>query len=722
MLHEFLTQFQTPLHNPVLQFSLILFIILFAPILLNKLRIPHLIGLIIAGALIGPFGFNFMLRDSSIQLYGTVGLLYIMFLAGLEIDLIDFKKNSSKSFVFGMFTFSVPMTLAFLAGFYLLFPNIVGHKLETAILFASMLASHTLITYPIVSKFGVTRNRAVGITAGGTIITDTLALLILAVIVASTKGELDSVFWTQLSISLVIFAAIIIFLFPIVARWFFKKYNDKILQYIFVLAMVFLGAFLAEVAGIEGIIGAFLTGLSLNKLIPRTSSLMNRVEFVGNALFIPIFLIGVGMLINYRAFLNDRETIIAGVVMTVVAVAAKFIAAWLTQKTFRMTVDERRLIWGLSNSQAAATLAAVMVGYNIVLNQDAIDFAIANNLPAVEPDRLLSEAILNGSILMILISCTISSFVTQRGARNIALLNATSEDERNAEKVLMPISAHTNIPELINLFNSFRGKNKKTDLYVMHVHGGNSPANEKRGNQLLETAAIDASGADNEVHKILLASNNKVDAISNFVREHGINNIIMAVDNETDTDVFCGPAIDAILARNLNRSIILFKPVNRLITHKRSIVIVPRDAENEIGFAAWITKLWDFAKNTGIKMIVYCHAETMAYLQKVQTIMPIDVEFTIFDDFADYLVLAREIKHDDFLIFVMSHKDKESYNPTMAKVPHSLRSYFPQNSAMLIFPTQATDVGENTGDFQNTVINDSKFDDVTKSITGIFRS
>ncbi|MCL2327971.1 MAG: cation:proton antiporter [Bacteroidetes bacterium] len=714
MLHEFLSEFQTPLQNPVLQFSLILFIILFAPILLNKLRIPHLIGLIIAGALIGPFGFEFMLRDESIKLYGTVGLLYIMFLAGLEIDLVDFRKNSSKSLVFGIFTFSIPMILAFLAGYYLLFP-FIEHKLATSILFASMLASHTLITYPIVSKFGVTRNRAVGITAGGTIITDTLALLILAVIVASTKGELDTGFWTQLTISLIIFAAIIIFLFPIVARWFFKKYNDKILQYIFVLAMVFLGAFLAEVAGIEGIIGAFLTGLSLNKLIPRTSSLMNRVEFVGNALFIPIFLIGVGMLIDYRAFLSDVDTIIAGAVMTVVAVSAKFIAAWITQKTFRMTVDERRLIWGLSNSQAAATLAAVMVGYNIILNPEAV-------AAGAEPDRLLSEAILNGSILMILISCTISSFVTQRGARNIALLNATSEDERNAEKVLMPISANTNIPELINLFNSFRGKNKKTDLYVMHIHGGNSLANEKRGNQLLETAAIDASGADNEIHKILLTSNNKVDAISNFIRENRINNMIMAIDNETDTDAFCGPTIDAVLTRNPNCSIVLFKSVNRLITLKRSIVVVPRYAENEIGFAAWIAKLWDFSKNTGTKTIIYCHAETMAYLQKVQTIMPIDVEFMMFDDFADYLVLAREIKNDDFLVFVMSHKDKESYNPTMAKVPQSLRSYFPQNSAMLIFPTQATDVAENTGDFQNAVINDSKFDDVTKSITGIFRN
>ncbi|MDR2963684.1 MAG: cation:proton antiporter [Bacteroidales bacterium] len=721
MLHEFLEQFQTPLQNPVLQFSLILFIILFAPILLNKLRIPHLIGLIIAGALIGPFGFNFMLRDSSIQLYGTVGLLYIMFLAGLEIDMIDFKKNSYKSLVFGVFTFFIPLGLASLLGYYILFTAVpMSHKLATSILFASMLGSHTLITYPIVSKFGVVRNRAVGITAGGTIITDTLALLFLAVIVASTQRELDYGFWTQLGVSLVIFALIIIFLFPLIARWFFKHYNDKILQYIFILAMVFLGAFLAEIAGVEGIIGAFLTGLSLNKLIPRTSSLMNRIEFVGNALFIPIFLIGVGMLINYRAFLHDFDTIIAGVAMTATAVSAKFVAAWLTQKTFRLSKDERSLIWGLSNSQAAATLAAVMVGYNVILNQTAIDYAIAHGLPPVEPDRLLSEAILNGSILMILISCTISSFVTQRGAKNIALLNAASDDDRNLEKALMTISVNTNIAETISLFNSFFGK--KNDLYVMNIHYGGSLLNEQRGNQLLESAAMTASGADNEIHKVLLSSNNRVDAISNFVREHSVNNVIMAIDNESDSDLFCGSTIDTVLARNTNSSIFLFKSVNRLITLKRSIVVVPRYAENEIGFAAWITKLWDFAKNTAIKTVIYCHAETMAYLQKIQSIMPIEVEFELFEDFSDYLVLAREIKSEDFLIFVMSHKEKESYNPAMDKVPHSLRNYFAENTALLIFPTQATDIVDSSGDFHNAVINDTHYDNITKSISGMFRN
>ena len=232
--------FSLPLKNPVIIFSLVLFIILFAPILLNKIKVPHIIGLILAGVIVGPYGFNLLLRDSSIVLFGTVGLLYIMFLAGLEIDLAEFKKNKYRSLIFGLFTFSIPMILGVLANYYLL-----QFSIETSILLSSMFASHTLLAYPTVSRYGVSRNKAVTITIGGTMITDTLALLVLAVIVGMTKGDISSSFWVTLSISVVIFAGTVLFIFPIIARWFFKKYEDSISQDIFVLAMGFMGGFLA---------------------------------------------------------------------------------------------------------------------------------------------------------------------------------------------------------------------------------------------------------------------------------------------------------------------------------------------------------------------------------------------------------------------------------------------------------------------------------------------
>ena len=283
--------FTLPLADPVLKFLIILLIILGAPLLLNKIRIPPLLGLIIAGAVIGPHGFNLVLRDSSIILSGTAGLLYIMFLAGLEIDMGDFKRNSLRSLTFGLYTFCVPMALGIVAGYYLL-----GFSWLTSVLLASMFASHTLIAYPIISKLGISKNNAVCITVGGTMITDTLALLVLTIVVALSTGNADDMFWVRLGLSITAFTLFVLLGFPLIGRWFFKRVHDNISQYIFVLAMVFLGAFLAQLAGLEAIIGSFLAGLALNRLIPATSPLMNRVEFVGNAIFIPFFLLSVGML------------------------------------------------------------------------------------------------------------------------------------------------------------------------------------------------------------------------------------------------------------------------------------------------------------------------------------------------------------------------------------------------------------------------------------------
>lgn len=424
-----LSMLSFPLTNPVLIFSVILFIILLAPVILHRLRIPDLIGLIIAGAVIGPNGLGVMSRDSSMELFGTVGLLYIMFIAGLEIDMADLRKNYGKTLVFGFYTFLIPMVMGTLTGVYWL-----DFSWPTSLLLASMYASHTLITYPIVSKYGITKNKAVSMAIGGTVLTCILALLVLAVVVGMSVGEINHRFWLKLGLSSVIFIAVVVIVFPMLGRWFFKRYEDSVGQYIFVLALVFLASFLAEAAGLEAIIGAFLSGLALNRLIPNTSALMNRIDFVGNAIFIPFFLIGVGMLVDVRTFTSGWNALWVAVVMCGIATLSKLIAAWLTEKSFRLTRDEGRLLFGLSNAQAAATLAAVLIGYNVVLGTDS----------AGEPVRLLNEDVLNGTIIMILFTCTIASFATQRAAQNIAVSEMNgdrigdSDDEQ--ERILVPLS------------------------------------------------------------------------------------------------------------------------------------------------------------------------------------------------------------------------------------------------------------------------------------------
>ncbi|MDE7123456.1 MAG: cation:proton antiporter, partial [Alistipes sp.] len=428
-----------PLEDPILKFLLIMAIVLAAPILLNKLKVPYLLGLIIAGAVIGPHGLNLVLRDSSIILSGTAGLLYIMFLSGLDLDMADLRRSGKQSLLFGVFTFGIPLLAGILAGRYLL-----GFPLHSSILLAGLFASQTLIAYPIVSKLGIARDKAVTIAVGGTVITDTLALLLLTVVVGVATGSVEEGFWWRLGASVAGCIACILVLFPLVARWFFKRCSDNVSQYVFVLVMVFLGAWLAQWAGLEPIIGAFLAGLALNRLIPRTSPLMNRIEFVGNAIFIPFFLIGVGMLIDYRAFFRNWESLEVAAVMIVLVTAAKFAAAYLSQKAFRLTRDQRTLLFGLSSAHVAATLAAVMVGYNVILDYT----------PEGEPIRLLGESVLNGTIFMILATCTVSTFATQRGAHQIALKGARRDDRTQgmpSEHVLIPVACEERIGELVGL-------------------------------------------------------------------------------------------------------------------------------------------------------------------------------------------------------------------------------------------------------------------------------
>jgi Kef-type K+ transport system membrane component KefB len=707
-----------PLKNPILIFSVILFIILFAPLILNKLRIPHLIGLIIAGAAIGPFGFHIMDRDSSIILFGTVGLQYIMFLAGLEIDLVEFKKNSVRSLVFGLLTFSIPMILGTLLGIYIL-----GFSYPTSILLASMFASHTLIAYPIVSKFGVAKNRAVTVTVGGTMITDTLALLVLAVIAGMSTGEINNEFWIRLGVSVVIFASIVLFLFPILGRWFFKTFHDSVSQYIFVLAIVFMGAFLAEAAGIEGIIGAFLAGLSLNRLIPHTSALMNRIEFVGNALFIPFFLIGVGMLIDYRVFFKDMDTIIVAGSMIVVATLSKFLAAFATQKIYRFSVDERRLIFGLSNAQAAATLAAVLVGYNIILGET----------PDGEPIRLLSESVLNGTILMILFTCTIASFVAQKGAMNLALQEENEDVETNLEeseeRILIPINNLETTNELIDLAVTIKSKRNKDGLFALNVveELDNNGGGEKRGRKILEKASVFASGSDNSIRELLRYDLNVVNGITNVVRENAITDLIIGLHEKKGlTESFLGHLTTGILDRSVATTFI-YKAQQPLATIKRHIIMVPPGAEKELGFALWLVKVWNIARNTGAKLVFYSSESTIEVIKALQQKHPVECDFVPFPDWEDFLVLRSELKQNDNLIVVMSRRGNISYTNVMAKIPMFLTKYFESNSFTLVYPIQQIESATGNYNLRNSSVleplreNLGLIDEIGRNLLRVFK-
>jgi len=352
--------FSTPFHEPIMVFALLLFIILIVNMISKKFEIPEIIGLIVAGVLLGPNGFNLLANTDAVGLLSTVGLLYILFLVGLELDIKQFKANSFISITFGVLTFVVPFVITYFASVYIL-----RFSSNVALMIACMFTSHTLVTYVTVTKIGITENRAIPVVVGGTVFTDILVLLLFSVLLKNTEGVLDNVVIIKMTISILLFFFIVFAGVPKFARWFFNKFeNERYIDYIFVLFVVALCGILAEFSGVDQIIGAFLAGLALNKLIPKTSALFNRTEFIGNSFFIPIFLISVGMLIDVRMIFQGWTVILLALVLTFTAVSGKWLAAFFTQIFFKFSKDEGTLMFGLSSARASATLALVLIGFN----------------------------------------------------------------------------------------------------------------------------------------------------------------------------------------------------------------------------------------------------------------------------------------------------------------------------------------------------------------------
>lgn len=666
-----------PLRNPVIIFSIVLFIILFSPIFFNRIKVPHIIGLILAGVIIGPYGLNLLLRDSSMVLFGTVGLIYIMFTAGLEIDIDEFKKNRVKSFAFGIFTFIIPMFFGFIAAYYLL-----KFSVPASILLASTFASHTLLAYPIASKYGLSKIRSVTMAIGGTIITDTLALLVLAAVAGMTRGVMDIYFWLKLAVSTAVFGVIVFSVFPIIARWFFKKFDDNVSQYIFVLALVFLGSFLAELAGLEAIIGAFLSGLTLNRFIPSSSALMNRIEFVGNAFFIPFFLIGVGMLVDVRVIFQGLGALKVAGVMIVMAILTKFLAAWLTQKSFRLSLEERRMIFGLSTARVGATLAVVLVGYNLIIGETS----------AGEPIRLLGEDVLNGAILMILVTCTVSSFITERAARKLALNeeNKIPVNEDESGKILISLAYTDTVNELVDLGMMLKPKGSMIPVHLLHIvtEEDDDLTAGTKGKKLMEKALSRVAVTENNIIPLTRFDQNISNAIVYTIREQNITDVLIGLHQNAESTDFLGPVTERIIKRTYE-TIYIYKSVQPVNTLRRMVVVVPPRAELEPGFAHWFAKLTTICKEAGLSMIFYASPATMLELQdQKKKVHALDIDFIKFTNWDDFLIFSRELKPNDLFVIISSRKGHVSYISHLNRMPHYLSRYFSANSFLLVYPKQ----------------------------------
>jgi len=699
--------FQTPFQSSVLVFALILFIILLAPLVFRRIKIPGIIGLILAGVIIGPHGLNLIAKNSAIDLFSTIGLLYIMFLAGLELDLKGFANYKHKSIVFGFFTFIVPFAIGYPVCRFLL-----GFSFETSFLVSSMFATHTLVTYPIVSRLGISRNEAVGITVGGTMLTDTAVLIILAVISGSVNGEITIDFWIKFSISVILFLFIVLFLIPKLARWFFRNFEaEKNSHFIFVLAMVFLAAFLSEVAGLEPIIGAFAAGIALNRLIPHTSSLMNRLEFVGNSLFIPFFLISVGMLINLRVITQGPYALIIAATLTIVALIGKYIAAWVTAAIFRYSKAYRNLIFGLSSSHAAATIAVIMVGFRL---------------------GIVEENILNGTIVLILVTCLVASFVTEHSAKKVLIMEkftAPILPSIRDQKILVPIYNPNNMERLLDVAMAIKNPKNRFPIVSLTVVADDQEARQKlvEAKQTLEKAIIHAAAVDHEVEIITTISQNVPSGIKRVATEIFATEIIIGFALKSHfTDILFGNIIKYIV-ENTSQAVWVCSISPHLHQRQKIVVICPRYADREYGFDLWLSRVFRLADSLKVSCDFLSTPQTFRHVNEYMqanniSITTRHIEFT---DWNDFLKISSHIQPADLVIITLPRKGSVSYKINQEGVPRQMARNFENYDFILIYPNENEDSPETmfADDFDKSLIDKgiSQLSQRARSLTDLFR-
>ena len=674
-----------PITDPTWIFFLVMIIILFAPMILERLRIPHIIGMILAGVAIGEYGFNILERDSSFELFGEVGLYYIMFLAGLEMDMEDFKKNRTRGIIFGLLSFSIRFGIGMWSCMKLL-----GFGLTTSILMGCMYASHTLISYPIVSKYGLSKLRSVNIAIGGTIIVDTLALIGLAIISGMYKGDTGGMFWLMMGIKVTLLTAFIIFVFPMIARKFFRNYSDNIMQFIFVLAMVFLGAGLMQFVGMEGILGAFLTGLVLNRLIPHVSPLMNRLTFVGNAIFIPYFLIGVGMIIDVNALFAGGSALKVAAIMTSVALGSKWIGAFITQKLFGLKNNERTMVFGLSSASAAATLAAVLVGHQIVMENG---------------ERLINDDVLNGTVVMILFTCIISSLATERSARKFALgekLEFAGEKEGEnelSEQILIPIANPETTENLINLALLVRDEKLGKPLVALSVvtNSSNIKGMKQVGEMNLAKAAMIAAAADVEVTPVTRYDINVATGINHAADEYHATNLVIGLHHKSNIiDSFFGNLTEGVL-KGSYREILIARYMIPPTSVRKIHVAVPPQAEYEAGFVKWIEHLGRMASQLACGICFYANETTLGYIEEVVSSMPAAglAYFLVMEEWGNFEQIKAKMHHSHLVVVVGARKCSITYNSSFEKLPSLLAANFSGDNLIVLYPEQHAQHGNN---------------------------
>lgn len=673
-----------PITDPTLIFFVVLLIVLLAPIIMGKLRIPHIIGMVLAGIVIGKYGLNILERDSSFELFGKVGLYYIMFLAALEMDMEGMKKNKSRLLIYGLLTCFIPFTLTYFMSIHLL-----HFSTKASLLLSCIMASNTLIAYPIVSRYGLQQKPSVTLSVGSSMLSLLIALVILAGLVASF-GEHDGVlFWIFFAAKFAAYCGFMIFLIPRLTRWFLRRYSDAVMQFIFVMAMLFMSAALSQIVGIEGVFGAFFAGLILNRYIPHVSPLMNRLEFIGNALFIPYFLIGVGMLINVNLLFQGGHILWVIFCIVFFGTLGKAIAAYAACLGFRLPLSSGHMMFGLTSAHAAGSIAMVMVGMNILIGPNTY---------------LVNDDMLNGVVIMILFTCIISSLLTDWSSQKIILRDKElpeAEDEKkgNDEKILIPVRYPEYADSLMDLALLVRNQKLNRGLVCLNVVYDDKDMryNQEQGRQLLDHCSQLAAATDVMTQTQVRIAANIANGIKHAFNEFQCSEIIIGMHMHPERSPKFWGEFHQSLFNGLSRQIIMARVIQPLNTIRRIQVAVPSRAEFEPGFYRWLERLSRMAGNLDCRIQFHGRTETLAlineYIQNRHH--EVRADYALMNHWNEMPQLAAQISNDHMLVVITARKGTVSYKTALERLPEEITRFFSGTNLMIIFPDQ---YGDSSGD------------------------
>lgn len=669
-----------PITDPTLIFFVVMIIVLFAPIIMGKLRIPHIIGMVLAGVLVGKYGFNILERDSSFELFGKVGLYYIMFLAALEMDMEGMKKNKSRLLIFGLLTFGVPFVMTYFMGIWLL-----HYSFKASLLLSCIMSSNTLIAYPIVSRYGLQNKTSVTLSVGSSMLSLLMSLVFLAGIVASFSKHDGVLFWVMFTIKFAAYCCGMIFLIPRLTRWFLRRYSDSVMQFIFVMAMLFMSATLSQMVGIEGVFGAFFAGLILNRYIPHVSPLMNRIEFIGNAIFIPYFLIGVGMLINVGLLFQGGKILWVVFCIVFFGTVAKAIAAYIACFSFRLPLSSGHMMFGLTSAHAAGGIAMVMVGMSI---------AVAPNTYLVNDDML------NGVVIMILCTCIISSMLTDWSSRKIILRDKMLPEAENGkagddEKIIVPVRYPEYADNLINLALLVRNPKLNRGFVCLNVVYDDKDMryNQEQGKRLLEHCAQLASAADVRTQTQVRIAANIANGIKHAFNEFQCSEIIIGMHMHPEVSPKFWGEFHQSLFNGLNRQIIMARIKQPLNTIRRIQVAIPSRAEFEPGFYRWLERMSRMASNLECRIQFHGRQETLELIKEYITNRhhEIRTEYTLMKHWNELPKLASAISQDHLFVVVTARKGTVSFKVALERLPEELTKFFSGTNLMIVFPDQYGD-------------------------------